>query len=68
MLFIGKSLSEAIHAFEKNVRNRTYRFESTSNCHFANNLGAGSNNRGRARETRISIVQSVEVRLKKNFH
>ena len=67
MLIIGKSLSEPIHVFEKNVRNRTYRFESTSDCHLANNWRAESNNRGRARETRISIVQTVEVMLKKNF-
>ena len=37
MLIIGKSLSEPIHAFEKNVRNCTYRLESTSDCHLANN-------------------------------
>ena len=67
MLIIGKSLSEPIHAFEKHVQNRTYRFESMSDCHLANNWRAGSNNRGRARETRISIVQTVEARLKNFF-
>ena len=58
MLIIAKSLIEPIHAFEKNVRNRTYRFESTSDCHLAKNWRAEANNRGRARETCIRIVQN----------
>ena len=51
------------YAFEKNVRNRPYRIESTSDFHLANNWRAGSNNRGWAGKTRVSIVQTVEVRL-----